>query len=81
MNGRATRGGITSALGEHLVAALLVLTVVVSLLAGYPALKAQTEGTAERVQTRMHRPFVEAYLLENGTYATTTQVASTPYSP
>jgi len=65
MNARASHGRITSALGEHLVAVLVVAILVIGALAALPALRAQTEGTATRAQDRVNLPLVVASDLES----------------
>jgi hypothetical protein len=76
MIANATQGRIRSVLGEHLIVSLIVAMVAVAGLAGYPALKASTEGTAAREQVRVNMPFVAAAALESGSSAQSTSPSS-----
>lgn len=66
-------GRIRSALGEHLVALLIVAIVVVGAVATIPRLEAQTKRTAARAQERVNLPLVVASSLDTET--------APPYSP
>ncbi len=81
MTENTTHGRTRSALGEHLVALLIVAIVVLGMLTAYPALAAETKGTATRAQERANLPLVVASQLENGTYASTQAQPASPYTP
>lgn len=72
MSANTTHGHIRSALGERLVAVLVVAIVVLGILTAYPALAAETQGTAERAQERVNLPLLVASQLDN---------QAAPYSP
>lgn len=73
MNTNTSQGRVRSALGEHLVALLVVAVVVLGLLTALPARAAQTKGTASKAQERVNLPLVVASQLDD-------QPAS-PYNP
>jgi hypothetical protein len=73
MTANTTHGRIRSALGEHLIAVLIAAIVVLGLLTAYPAIAAETKGTAARAQERANMPLVVASQLDD-------QSAS-PYNP
>ena len=54
-----------SILGEHLIAVLVVAIVVLGMLTAYPALAAETKGTAARAQERVNMPLVVASQLDD----------------
>lgn len=65
MTSNNTRGHISSILGEHLIALLVVAILVIGALTTYPALAAETKGTAERAQERVNTPLVVAAQLDD----------------
>jgi hypothetical protein len=73
MTSSNTHGHMRSVLGEHLIALLVVATVVLGMLTAYSALAAETKGTAARAQERVNMPLVVASQLDD-------QSAS-PYTP
>jgi hypothetical protein len=81
MTANDTHGRIRSALGEHLIAVLIVAIVVLGVMTAYPALAAETKGTATRAQERADLPLVVASELENGTYVSTQAQPASPYTP
>ena len=72
MSANTTQGRITSALGERLVAILVVGIVVLGLLTAYPALATETKDTAGRAQQRVNMPLLVASQLDD---------QAAPYSP
>lgn len=81
MTASNTHGRIRSAVGEHLIAVLIVAIVVLGTLTAYPALAAETKGTATRAQERANLPLVVASQLESGTYASTQTQPASPFAP
>lgn len=73
MTANNTHGRIRSALGEHLIAVLIIAIVVLGMLTAYPAIAAQTKGTAARTQERVNMPLVVASNLDADTYPSTEQ--------
>ena len=81
MTASNTHGRIRSAVGEHLIAVLIVAIVVLGTLTAYPALAAETKVTATRAQERANLPLVVASQLESGTYASTQTQPTSPFTP
>jgi Tfp pilus assembly protein PilV len=81
MTANNTHGRIRSALGEHLIAVLIVAIAVLGLLTAYPAIAADTKGTAARAQERANLPLEVASQLENGMYASTQAQPGSTYTP
>lgn len=73
MSLNTTHGRMRSALGEHLIAMLVVAIVVLGMLTAYPALAAETKVTGERAQQRVNMPLIVASQLDDQ--------AASPYSP
>jgi len=65
MTSNNTHGHMRSILGEHLIAVLVVAIVVLGMLTAYPALAAETKGTAARAQERVNMPLVVASQLDD----------------
>jgi hypothetical protein len=60
---------------------LIVAIAVLGMLTAYPAIAADTKGTAARAQERANLPLVVASQLENGTYASTQAQPASTYTP
>jgi hypothetical protein len=74
-----TQGRVRSTQGEHLVVALIVAMVTLLVaLAGYPAFKATTEGTAAKAKVRVNMPLVAAAELENSSPSPQSPSLSSP---
>jgi hypothetical protein len=65
MTANNTHGHLRSILGEHLIALLVVAILVMGALTAYPALAADTKGTAERAQERVNMPLEVASQLDD----------------
>jgi len=65
MTANSTHGHLRSKVGEHLVALLVVAILVMGALTAYPALAADTKGTAARVQERANMPLELASQLDD----------------
>jgi len=76
-----TQGRIRSAMGEHLIALMVVAIVVLGLLTAYPALAAETKATGARAQERANLPLVIASQLEHGMDASTQTQPGSSYTP
>ena len=73
MSSTTTQARVRSACGEHLIAVLVVAIVVLGILTTYPALAAETKGTADRAQQRVNMPLLVASQLD--------EQAASRYSP
>jgi Tfp pilus assembly protein PilV len=73
MSANTTQARVKSASGERLIAVLVVAIVVLGILTAYPALAAETKGTADRAQQRVNMPLIVASQLD--------EQAASPYSP
>jgi hypothetical protein len=67
MTANGMDGRIRSALGEHLVALLIVAIVVLGAVAAIPTIEAQAKGTAAQTQERVNLPLVVASSLDTET--------------
>lgn len=65
MTSNNTHGHIRSIVGEHLISLLVVAILVMGALTAYPALAAETKGTAARAQERVNTPLVVAAQLDD----------------
>jgi Tfp pilus assembly protein PilV len=65
MTANNTYGHVRSALGEHLIALLVIAIVILGLLTAYPALASETRGTAGRAQERVNMPLLIASQLDD----------------
>jgi hypothetical protein len=65
MTANSTHGHLRSIVGEHLVALLVVAILVMGALTAYPALVADTKGTAAQAQERVNMPLEVAAQLGN----------------
>lgn len=73
MSTHTTLGPIKSALGERLIALLVVGIVLLAMLTAYPALASGTKETADKAEQRVNLPLVVASQLDDQ--------AGSPYSP
>jgi len=64
MTSTTSSGRLASALGQHLVAVLVVLILMVATLFSLPAVMSDTTTTAGRAQERANLPFAMAAELD-----------------
>ncbi|MEX2612702.1 MAG: hypothetical protein WD380_03920 [Gaiellaceae bacterium] len=65
MTANNTHAHVRSMLGEHLITLLVVAILVIGALTAYPALAADTKGTAERAHERVNMPLELASQLDD----------------